>query len=129
MEDTFEISAVFNASPDDVYRAWLTSDSHSKMTGGEATCSDQIGGDFTAWDGYISGKNIKLEPGKKIVQAWRTSEFDEADADSIIDIEFRKVENGTQLMMIHSNIPDGHTGYKLGWQDHYFTPMQEFFRK
>lgn len=27
------------------------------MTGGMAECSQEVGGNFIAWDGYISGKN------------------------------------------------------------------------
>ncbi len=52
------------------------------MIEGEAKCSNQEGGKFTAWDGYIAGKNIQLITNKKIIQIWRTSEFNDNDEDS-----------------------------------------------
>lgn len=52
------------------------------MTGGEAEISNKINEAFTAWDGYIEGTNVQLEPNKRIIQSWRTSEFDETDEDS-----------------------------------------------
>jgi uncharacterized protein YndB with AHSA1/START domain len=56
MKVKFEISVIINASPSEIYKAWLDSDLHSKMTGGEAICSTEKEGEFTAWDGYILGR-------------------------------------------------------------------------
>ena len=97
------------------------------MTGGEAKCSNKVGGFFTAWDGYISGKNVELVENKKIVQTWRTTEFEDNDEDSILTIEMNKVPEGTELILSHSNIPQGQTQYEQGWVDHYFKPMKVFF--
>ena len=47
----FEVSEEIRASPQQVYNAWLNSNQHSAMTGGEAIVSDLIGDSFTAWDG------------------------------------------------------------------------------
>jgi len=62
------------ASPEEVYRAFVSSKEHTEFTGSEAKCSAKVGGRFTAWDKYISGKNLELVQGKKIVQEWKTSE-------------------------------------------------------
>jgi uncharacterized protein YndB with AHSA1/START domain len=42
------------------------------MTAGEANISDAVGAEFSAWDEYITGRNLELVPGERIVQAWRT---------------------------------------------------------
>ena len=97
------------------------------MTGGKASCDSIEGGDFSAWDGYISGINKKLVPNSLIMQSWRTTEFGENDEDSLIEIQFNKVENGTELVLIHSNIPEGQPDYESGWKDHYFSPMSDYF--
>jgi hypothetical protein len=34
-----------------------------------------VGGKFTAWGSHISGINLVLKPGKKIVQAWRGDRY------------------------------------------------------
>ena len=77
----FVVSVLIPASPQEIYTAWLSSDGHSKMTGGSATMSAEVGGEFDAWDGYIRGRNLELEYGKRIVQSWRTVEFEEDEAD------------------------------------------------
>ena len=128
MKESFELRHNFKAKPSEIYVAWLDSIQHSKMTGGLAICSNKIGGTFTAWDGYIEGKNIELKPNQEIVQSWRTSEFDENDADSKLIIQFKELKNGTELILNHSNIPEGQTQYKKGWLEHYFTPMENHFK-
>ena len=77
MPYSYTLSTVIPASPAEIYRAWLDSVAHSEMTGGEATMSDQVGADVSAWDGYITGRNLELVPGERIVQSWRTTEFDD----------------------------------------------------
>ncbi len=51
MKLNFEVTEEIGASPQQVYGAWLNSDQHSAMTGGEAIISDLVGDSFTAWDG------------------------------------------------------------------------------
>ncbi len=127
MKETIILHQHFNASPEDIYNAWLDSKEHTAMTGGEAECSDKAEGVFTTWDGYISGRNIKLVPNMEIVQNWRTSEFLEDDEDSVLKIRLSKVKNGTEMTLHHSNIPEGQLQYETGWKEHYFEPMTEYF--
>ena len=128
MASEFTVSDVIPASPEQVYAAWLSGKSHAAMTGGgPATGSTKVGGRFTAWDGYIAGKNLKLEPGRRIVQSWRTTEFKDGDADSEIDVQLEPAGKGTKITLSHSNVPEGHNGYKTGWQSCYFDPMKVYF--
>ena len=127
MKESFIISEHFNASPLEIYNAWLNSDSHSEMTGAVAKMSDLPGKEFSAWDGYISGKNLKLEPGKLIVQSWRTTEFRKSEEDSEIEVTFEAENEGTLLTLKHTNIPDAQSGYKDGWKDYYFVNMKKYF--
>ncbi len=123
----FEIKSQIKAPIHVVFSAWLNSDVHSKMTGGEADVSDQVGGTFTAWDGYIWGKNLEIEPNKRIKQTWRTSEFSDDEEDSILDLLFSEVDGGTEITLIHSNLPANGGQYKQGWEDHYFSPIRLYF--
>jgi len=124
----FEIKTVLPASAKQVYEAWLDSRKHTEMTGGEASSSKKEGGKFKAWDGYLWGKNVSLTPGRQIVQTWRTSEFHKEDEDSLIEIELMDVDEGCQVFLRHSNIPEGQPDYELGWEEHYFMPMRAYFR-
>jgi activator of HSP90 ATPase len=129
MAMNFEIDVYINASPSEVYKSWLDGSLHTQMTGGSATGKPEVGFQFTAWDGYISGMNVELESDKRILQSWRTTEFDENDADSILELVLEPEGSGCKLTLTHSDIPDGQPDYKQGWYDHYFTPMKSYFAK
>jgi uncharacterized protein YndB with AHSA1/START domain len=82
----FSVSDFIPASPQDIYDAWLSNSGHEKITGGQkAQISAQEGAAFTVWNGYITGRNLKLEPGRRIVQSWRTTKFTATDPDSQIE--------------------------------------------
>jgi activator of HSP90 ATPase len=130
MEKEFSISTFVPAPPEKVFRAWLSSEGHSAMTGSPARVEPRVGGAFTAWDGYINGRTAALKPYTRIVQDWRTTEFPDGCADSQIEILLEAVEGGTQLTLIHRNIPDGQAdSYKSGWVESYFEPIKAYFAK
>ncbi|HUI18056.1 MAG TPA: SRPBCC domain-containing protein [Alphaproteobacteria bacterium] len=125
----FTLVDVIPASPQAIYHAWLSSSGHAGMTGGQpASTSAKEGAEFTAWNGYISGRNLTLEPGRRIRQSWRTTKFAARDADSEIEVLLEPTAGGTRLTLRHSNVPDGHTSYRDGgWQRSYFEPMKAYF--
>ncbi len=123
----FTVSDTIPASPADIYRAWLSSEGHTAMTGGGANCSDEPGAEFDAWDGYISGKNVELEQNRRIVQSWRTSQFGDSEPDSQIEVTLEATDGGTLVTLHHTSVPDDGDHYRPGWQNHYFAPMKEYF--
>ena len=128
MPYTFTLTTTIPASPDEIYQAWLDSLAHSEMTGGAAKMSEQLGAEVSAWDGYISGRNLELVPGERIVQSWRTSEFADEHGDSVITILLEEADEGTLLTLEHSNVPDEQRSYEeAGWQENYFEPMVAYF--
>lgn len=130
MTDGFEISTVIPAPPREVFYAWLDGKKVAEFTGGPAQGDDQPGSPFSAWDGYISGTNLEIEPPKRILQSWRTTEFPEDAPDSILEIIFEPHGEGTRLQLSHSGIPAGQgQDYRQGWEEYYFNPLKEFFGK
>ncbi len=128
MPDTFELSTVLPASPRRVYHAWLDSHEHGAMTGGTAQIDPKVGGQFNAWDGYITGTTLELEPYHRIVQSWRTAEFPADAPDSKLEIVLEDSVDGAKLTLKHSNIPAGQgSAYEHGWEENYFEPMKEYF--
>ena len=128
MPISFTVKMQFQSNSETIYKAWLDSNVHSKMTGGEAKCSAVVGESFSAWDAYIEGRNLELFPYEKIVQSWRTSDFEVGQADSKLTLLLTDNAEGCQLTLIHAEIPEGQPDYKQGWEDHYFTPMKEYFK-
>jgi activator of HSP90 ATPase len=128
MAFSFTLTDTIPATPRQIYDAWLDSRGHTAMTGSAAEASATEGGSFTAWGGYISGRNLTLEPGRRIVQSWRTTRFTADDPDSRIEVLLEATAEGCKVRLHHSNVPDGHTGYQNGgWQEHYFEPMKRYF--
>jgi uncharacterized protein YndB with AHSA1/START domain len=111
MANGFELSDVIPTTPKVVYDAWMSSTGHTAMTGSPAIVDPHIGGAFEAWDGYIVGRTLSLEPGHRIVEV-------------VLD----PIEEGTRITIRHTEVPDGHLSYELDvWQEHYFDPMRKYF--
>ncbi len=129
MPESFKVSAVVPATPERIYRAWLASQEHSAMTSGKANVDPKVGGKFTAWDDYIQGMTIELEPYRRIVQSWRTTEFPNDSPDSRLEVLLEAAKGGTRVTLVHTNIPNGQgEEYKQGWRDYYFKPMKAYFK-
>jgi uncharacterized protein YndB with AHSA1/START domain len=127
MSVEFEVSDVIPASPEEIYEAWLDSEEHSRMTGGQAKVSPNVGDTFEAWDGYIQGKNLELEYPRRILQEWRTTEFDETEKDSRLEILLDPAGEGTSVTIRHSDLPEHGMQYQQGWIDAYLLPMKTYF--
>jgi len=123
----FIISTLIPAALQEVYAAWLSSEGHSQMTGGSASITADVGGEFEAWDGYIRGRNLELEYAKRIVQSWRTVEFKDDDPDSRLEIMLEPAGEGTKLTLKHTGLPPHGRQYEQGWVENYFEPMKEYF--
>ena len=128
MPYSFQLAAEIPASPEVIYDSWLDTSGHSAMTGGAASASNVVEAEFTAWDGYIRGRNLELVRGRRIVQSWRTTAFSDADPDSVLTVILTPTKAGAHLTLEHSNVPDGHTKYEQGgWEENYFAPMKRYF--
>ena len=115
-------------SPEVIYNAWIDSITHRDFTGGNAAIDARNGGNFSAWDGYITGIMLKLEPYHRIIQSWRTTDFHPMDPSSTLEIILEKDEEGTQVTFHHTDIPFGQSEkYEQGWKEFYFEPMLGYF--
>jgi hypothetical protein len=119
----------FPVAPKVIYKAWLSSGAHTAMTGAKARASAQKGGRFTAWDGWIQVKNLKLKPQWCIVQSWRTSEFPKGAPDSQIELCIHAAgKSGSKVVFTHSKLsPSQVKQYRRGWNAYYWKPMREYF--
>jgi activator of HSP90 ATPase len=121
---------VVSASPEEVYDAFMNPKRHSEFTGSKATDKAVVGGKFTAWDGYIFGKNLELEKGKRIVQEWTTTDWPEGYPPSKVEFTFKKVGSETELTMVHSHVPaEQKAELAEGWTEFYWEPLKAYFQK
>lgn len=130
MSDVTQIRQVIQilATPDEVYEGFTNPEIHTRMTGGEAKGEAGVGKNFTAWDGYITGKYLELEPGQRIVCAWSTSEWPDGAKPSRVELSFTPKDGGTELTLVHSDVPaEQAPSYEVGWHQSYWEPMAEYF--
>jgi uncharacterized protein YndB with AHSA1/START domain len=119
---------VLPGTPMDVYTALMTSRGHKGFTGADARISPRVGGSFMAWGGYIHGKNLKLVPGKTIVQSWVPSEktWPKGHA-SKVRFELARSPRGTRVKFTHSGVPAEHADHlAAGWKESYWDPLRKY---
>ena len=120
-------AVAFKASPSEVYDAIMDSQKHSKFTGSKCVIGKKAGDAFTAYDGYIEGKNLELVAGKKIVQSWRSSGWPDGHYSKVI-FEFEKIPAGTKMKFTHEGVPENDFREKSnGWKEHYWEKMKKTF--
>ncbi len=114
------------AEPDEVYLALTSAPTIQLWTGDVAEMDATPGGEFSMWDGSIVGKNIELEPGKKLVQQWY---FDGQSDESIVTIKLHPGKAGTSVELRHTNIPDAdYDDIAEGWTYSYFGSLIDFYQ-
>ncbi len=127
MTTTIRQTVTLEAPPHVVFEALLDSKKHAAFTGSRASISRKVGGKISAWDGYIQGKNLRIEKDQVIVQSWRTTDFADAEEDSQVMFHFSKKGKGTRLMFVHSKVPDRLAEeFRQGWIDFYWVPLKAY---
>jgi activator of HSP90 ATPase len=112
-----------------VYEALMDSKKHAAFTHAAAHIKRKVGGEYTAYDGYISGMNLELIPDRLIRQSWRAVDWEEG-VFSTVTFEFSATPAGSSLDFTHADVPDGtEAEFTQGWIDNYWEPMQKFFTK
>jgi len=119
---------ILEASPQEVYEAYVDPKKHAAFTGTGVTGTPKVGGKFNAGDGYITAKYTKLTLGKKIVHEWTTTEWPAGYPPSILELTLEPKGKGTELTMVHSKVPAEQVDYYAkGWKEFYWAPMKKYF--
>jgi uncharacterized protein YndB with AHSA1/START domain len=128
--DSVLVSEIIPASRERIYAAWLDSRQHTAFTGEEATIEPTVGGKHSAFGGYASGRNLELEPHRRIVQTWRSAEFPDGCPDSRVEVTLEETGGGTLVTLLHTDIPQGQADrYRESWLKFYLEPLKRFFTK
>ena len=105
----------FRASPREVYEMLMDSKKHQSLSGEKARISRKVGGGFIAWNGHITGINLALKPGEKLVQAWRATGW-WPDHYSVAIFDIQKSNGDSQLRFTQIGIPPStYSGHCRGW--------------
>ena len=90
-----------------------------------AEISREVGGAFTLFGGYITGRHVELVPNERIVQAWRTGGW-APGVYSIAKFEIVEQGSGTKIVFDHTGFPKGEAEVLAsGWKAHYWEPLEK----
>jgi uncharacterized protein YndB with AHSA1/START domain len=85
--------------------------------------SREVGGAFSLFGGYISGRHVELVPNERIVQAWRTGNWNPG-VFSIVKFELTEQGSGSKLVLDHKGFPEGDAQHLAdGWKVNYWEPL------
>jgi activator of HSP90 ATPase len=126
MSKTIIQDVVFKGTtPQAIYDIYLEGKKHSIATGAPASISPKEGTEYSAHNGYITGKNLQLIPGKLIVQSWRAQSWPEDSVDSTFIIYLEPQGTDTLLHAVHANVPAGAADdLDKGWHKMYWEPFR-----
>jgi activator of HSP90 ATPase len=126
----------FNASRRQVYEA-LTSarrfDALTRLSDGlslvtapgakATTISREVGGSFTLFGGYITGRHLEMVPDERLVQAWRAGGW-QAGEYSVVKFALAAQGAACKLVLDHRGFPEGQgKSLAYGWGVHYWQPL------
>jgi activator of HSP90 ATPase len=124
---TIRQKAAFKATPHDVYELLMDSRKHSQFAGGKCSISRKVGGKVSISDGYITGENVELVPGRKIVQLWKAQEDCWPEGHySTVTFSLAETKGGTVLTFTQTGVPvECGDRFDSGWREYYWIPMRE----
>jgi len=127
MSNTIHQEITISASPEQIYEALTNASQFAECTGMSAEIDAATGGEFSCFDGMITGQTIELLPTKMLVQAWRVSNWP-AGIYSIVKFELEKInDTETKLIFDHTGYPE-EDGEHLsqGWHKQYWDPLKKY---
>ena len=115
------------ADPEQVYAVLAGADALSALSGMSGQPGRTAGEEFSAFDGNVTGRQIEMVPGARIVQAWRFPRFQEG-VYTIVNLNITVAGDGTLLTLDQYGEPeDWHDHINTNWPTFYFTPLINHF--
>lgn len=112
---TIRQTVQFKTSPREVYELLMDPKKHQALSGEKGIISTKVSGNFMAWNGHITGFNLALKPGGKIVQERRADGW-WPDHYSIAVFDIRKAKDGSVLRFTQIGVPPHrYSGHYRGW--------------
>lgn len=119
--------AMITAEPSQVYAVLADASALSALSGRTGEPAFGEGEEFSAFDGNVTGRQIELVPGRRIVQAWRFPHW-EPGVYSVVRFELAEADGGALLTIDQHGEPgDWHEHVDTNWPTFYLTPIAEHF--
>ncbi|KAL4378349.1 hypothetical protein GQ457_02G024470 [Hibiscus cannabinus] len=132
---TITMSEKFNCRAKDMFEILMDENRWKGFTQSNARISKEVGGQFSIFDGSVTGSNLELQEGKLIAQKWRFGSWPDG-VDSTVRLVFEEPEPGvTIIKLTHSDVPEedryGNAtvveNTERGWRDLIFNKIRAVF--
>lgn len=121
--------ALIAAEPAEVYAVLADADALSALSGMSGVPGRSAGEEFSAFDGNVTGRQIELVPGQRLVQAWRFPQFAPGTY-SMVSFSLTAEAGGTRLVIEQHGEPDDwHDHIDANWPTFYLTPLENHFAR
>ncbi|XP_043691115.1 activator of 90 kDa heat shock protein ATPase homolog [Telopea speciosissima] len=132
---SISLTEKFHCRPKDLYDILMDENRWKGFTHSNAKISKEVGGQFSLFDGSVTGTNQELQEGKLIIQKWRFGSW--ADGiHSTVRLTFDEPEPGVTIVkLIQIDIPEedryGNStvveNTERGWRDLIFHKIRALF--
>jgi activator of HSP90 ATPase len=130
MRSVLRQSVVLPTRAEALYATYLDPAGHGEIAGGPVTIEAKPGAAFKAFDGAISGVVLALAAPVLIVQSWRSTHFEPADADSTLILTFTQQGAEGRIDLVHLDVPEqDYQGVIDGWEKFYWTPWRQLLAR
>ena len=120
---------LISAGPAEVYAVLADAGALSALSGMPGVAGPSAGEEFSAFDGNVTGRQIELVPGQRIVQAWRFPVW-EPGTYSIVSFTVAAEAGGTRLTVEqHGEPEDWHDHVVANWPTFYLNPLANHFSR
>ncbi|MED6182359.1 hypothetical protein PIB30_027727 [Stylosanthes scabra] len=125
----------FNCRARDLYEILLDENRWKGFTQSNAKISKEVGGEFSIFDGSVTGINVELQEAKLIVQKWRFGSWPDG-VHSLVKLVLEEPEPGvTVVKLTHNDVPEedryGNAtvveNTERGWRDLIFQRIRAVF--
>ncbi|TMB68620.1 MAG: hypothetical protein E6J54_17435 [Deltaproteobacteria bacterium] len=129
MRSVIKQTVVLPAPADALFEMYLDPAEHKTITGAEVTIGREIGCEFCAFDGVLTGVILAVVKPRLIVQSWRSSLFKPDDLDSTLILTFAPQGEHGQIDLVHLDVPDhDYDGVTQGWEKYYWSPWRQYLK-
>ncbi|KAI6696659.1 hypothetical protein NL676_016778 [Syzygium grande] len=132
---TISMTEKFSCRARDMYEILMDENRWKGFTQSNARISKEVGGEFSIFDGSVTGTNVELQEGKLIMQKWRFGSWPDG-IHSTVKLTLDEPEPGlTVVKLTHTDVPEedryGNAtvveNTERGWRDLIFHKIRAVF--
>ena len=107
-----------------VWDALVNPKTIEKWGAGKAEMSDKEEKKFSLWDGEIHGTNLKVDPQKRLVQEWYSSDDPKHATKATFTLTHK--DDCTALFLKHEGVREkNYDSIDKGWDEYYLGPIKK----